>query len=82
MFILNEEQIKRYHRQMILSQVGGKGQRKLLQASVLLIGVGGLGSPAGIYLAAAGVGKIGIVDFDFVELSNLNRQLLHHNHSS
>ena len=75
-----EEQIKRYSRHIILSQVGGKGQRRLLEASVLLIGAGGLGSPAGIYLAAAGVGKLGIVDFDLVDLSNLHRQILHHNH--
>jgi adenylyltransferase/sulfurtransferase len=75
-----EEQIRRYSRHIILSEVGGKGQRKLLEAKVLLIGAGGLGSPAALYLAAAGVGTLGIVDFDAVDLSNLQRQLLHHNH--
>ncbi|MBI2853624.1 MAG: molybdopterin-synthase adenylyltransferase MoeB [Chloroflexi bacterium] len=77
---LSEEQIKRYSRHIILSQVGGKGQRKLLEAKVLVIGAGGLGCPAALYLAAAGVGKIGIVDFDLVDLSNLQRQVLHHTH--
>ncbi|MBI2846808.1 MAG: molybdopterin-synthase adenylyltransferase MoeB [Chloroflexi bacterium] len=75
-----EEQIKRYSRHIILPQVGGRGQRKLLSSSILLIGAGGLGSPAALYLAAAGVGKLGIVDFDVVDLSNLHRQLLHHGH--
>ena len=74
------EQIKRYSRHIIMPQVGGNGQRKLLDSKVLLIGAGGLGSPAALYLAAAGVGKIGIVDFDVVDLSNLQRQILHHNH--
>ncbi len=74
-----DEQVKRYSRHIILRQVGGKGQRKLLDARVLLIGAGGLGCPAGLYLAAAGVGHIGIVDFDRVDLSNLQRQVLHHN---
>ncbi len=75
-----EEQIRRYSRHIILPQVGGKGQRKLLGAKVLLIGAGGLGSPTALYLAAAGVGTIGIVDFDTVDISNLQRQILHHNH--
>ncbi len=75
-----EEQIKRYSRHIILPQIGGKGQRKLLESSVLLVGAGGLGSPAALYLAAAGVGKLGIVDFDTVDLSNLQRQILHHVH--
>lgn len=75
-----EEQIKRYSRHIILPQIGGKGQRKLLESSVLLVGAGGLGSPAALYLAAAGVGRLGIVDFDTVDLSNLQRQILHHVH--
>jgi adenylyltransferase/sulfurtransferase len=75
-----EEQIKRYSRHILLRQVGGKGQRKLLESKVLVIGAGGLGSPAAVYLAAAGVGKLGVVDFDAVDLSNLQRQILHHTH--
>lgn len=77
---LTEEQIKRYSRHIILSQVGGKGQKKLLDARVLVIGAGGLGSPVAMYLAAAGVGTLGIVDFDTVDLSNLQRQVIHHTH--
>jgi len=73
-----EEQIKRYSRHIALSEIGGKGQKKLLTSSVFIVGAGGLGSPVGLYLAAAGVGKIGIVDYDKVELSNLQRQILHH----
>ena len=73
-----EEQIRRYSRHIILPEVGGTGQRKLLASKVLLIGAGGLGSPAALYLAAAGVGTLGIVDFDVVDLSNLQRQILHH----
>jgi adenylyltransferase/sulfurtransferase len=76
----SEEQIRRYSRHILLREVGGKGQRKLLGASALLIGTGGLGSPAGLYLAAAGVGKLGLVDYDVVDLSNLQRQVLHHTH--
>src|SRR5262249_14616691 len=71
------EQVARYHRHLILPEVGGKGQRKLLAAKVLLIGAGGLGSPTALYLAAAGVGTLGINDFDVVDTSNLQRQILH-----
>src|SRR5438093_454111 len=70
------DQVARYARHLILPEVGGAGQRKLLNSSVLLLGAGGLGSPAAMYLAAAGVGKVGIVDFDVVDASNLQRQLL------
>jgi MoaD family protein len=75
-----EEQIKRYSRHIILPEVGGKGQRKLINSSALLVGAGGLGCPAALYLAAAGVGRLGVVDFDHVDLSNLQRQILHHTH--
>lgn len=74
---LSEEQIERYSRQILLPDVGGKGQEKLLKAKVLMIGAGGLGSPCALYLASAGIGKIGIVDSDKVELNNLQRQILH-----
>jgi adenylyltransferase/sulfurtransferase len=73
----SDEQIHRYSRQMILPGVGGKGQRKLGEARVFIMGAGGLGSPAAMYLAAAGVGNIGLADFDRVELHNLQRQILH-----
>jgi len=73
----SEPQVERYSRHIILREVGGKGQRRLLESSVLIIGAGGLGSPVGLYLAAAGVGTIGIVDSDAVDLSNLQRQILH-----
>jgi molybdopterin/thiamine biosynthesis adenylyltransferase len=76
-FQFTEEQIKRYSRHIILPEVGGVGQKKLLDAKVLVIGAGGLGSPSLYYLAAAGVGTIGIVDFDVVDFSNLQRQILH-----
>ena len=72
-----EEQIERYSRQIILPELGGKGQKKLLDSKVLIIGAGGLGSPCSMYLAAAGAGKIGVVDSDIVDLSNLQRQILH-----
>jgi len=74
---LKEDQIERYSRQIILPNVGGKGQEKILNSKVLVIGAGGLGSPCALYLGAAGVGKIGIVDSDKVELNNLQRQILH-----
>jgi len=74
---LTEEQILRYSRQVILPGVGGRGQKKLAEAKVFIMGAGGLGSPAAIYLAAAGVGTIGLADSDRVELHNLQRQILH-----
>src|SRR5438552_7414991 len=74
---LNAEEIKRYSRHLIMPEVGMDGQKKLKAGSVLCIGAGGLGSPAAMYMAAAGVGRIGIVDFDVVDFSNLQRQLLH-----
>jgi len=72
-----DEQIERYSRHIILPEVGGSGQQKMLEARVLLLGAGGLGSPAAYYLAAAGIGNLGIVDFDQVDLSNLQRQIIH-----
>jgi sulfur-carrier protein adenylyltransferase/sulfurtransferase len=74
---LNNEEIKRYSRHLIMPEVGMDGQRRLKAGSVLCIGAGGLGSPAAMYLAAAGVGRIGIVDFDVVDFSNLQRQIIH-----
>lgn len=74
----SEEQIERYSRHLILPQIGGKGQRKLLDSRVLIIGAGGLGSPAAYYLAAAGIGRLGLADGDEVDRSNLQRQILHH----
>ncbi len=71
------EQRRRYSRHFLVPEIGEEGQRKLLDAKVLLIGAGGLGSPAGLYLAAAGVGTLGIVDDDVVDESNLQRQVLH-----
>ena len=72
-----EEQLQRYSRHIILPEVGGKGQEKLLKAKVFIVGAGGLGCPVGYYLAAAGVGTLGIIDNDRVEISNLQRQIAH-----
>ena len=77
MIEFTDEQIERYSRHIILPEVGGSGQQKILEARVLLLGAGGLGSPAAYYLAAAGIGNLGIVDFDQVDLSNLQRQIIH-----
>src|ERR1700722_11325898 len=74
---LNNDEIRRYSRHLILPEVGLAGQKKIKAASVLCIGAGGLGSPIAMYLSAAGIGKIGIVDFDTVDFSNLQRQILH-----
>ena len=71
------EQLERYSRHIILKEIGVKGQKKLLDGKVLIIGAGGLGAPAALYLAAAGVGTIGIADADVVDLSNLQRQVIH-----
>ncbi len=72
-----DDQIERYSRQIILKEIGGEGQKKLLKAKAVIIGAGGLGSPAAFYLAAAGIGTIGLVDQDRVDTSNLQRQILH-----
>jgi|TARA_B110000438_G_scaffold119833_1_gene116959 adenylyltransferase/sulfurtransferase len=77
MIEFTDEQIERYSRHIILPEVGGAGQQKMLEARILLLGAGGLGSPAAYYLAAAGIGNLGIVDFDQVDLSNLQRQIIH-----
>ena len=74
---LTPDQIERYSRQIMIPDVGGAGQIRLRQASALVVGAGGLGSPAAFYLAAAGIGRLGIVDGDTVDLSNLQRQILH-----
>src|SRR5205807_3696426 len=74
---LSPQEIARYSRHLIMPEVALDGQKRLKAASVLLIGAGGLGSPLGLYLAAAGLGRIGLVDFDVVDFSNLQRQVLH-----
>ena len=74
---LSKDEILRYSRHLIIPEVGIEGQKKLKAAKVLLVGAGGLGAPLGLYLAAAGVGKIGLVDFDVVDFTNLQRQVIH-----
>jgi len=74
---LSKEELLRYSRHIVIPEVGLEGQRKLKQAKVLIVGVGGLGSPVALYLAATGVGTIGIVDFDNVDYTNLQRQIIH-----
>src|SRR5262252_9081709 len=74
---LNNDELRRYSRHLSLPEVGLEGQKKIRATSVLCIGAGGLGSPVALYLAAAGIGKLGIVDFDRVDLTNLQRQILH-----
>jgi adenylyltransferase/sulfurtransferase len=74
---LKDEQVERYSRQIILPEIGGAGQKKIMEAKVLLVGCGGLGSPCAYYLSGAGIGTIGLVDSDVVELNNLQRQILH-----
>jgi molybdopterin/thiamine biosynthesis adenylyltransferase len=77
--VLTQAQKQRYSRHLLMPEVGAEGQAKLIDSKVLLIGAGGLGAPAMLYLAAAGVGTIGVVDFDIVDLSNLQRQVIHTN---
>src|ERR1700752_4498194 len=74
---LSNDEILRYSRHLIMPEVGMEGQLKLKDAKVLLVGTGGLGAPLGLYLAAAGVGRIGLVDFDVVDFTNLQRQVIH-----
>jgi len=73
----SEEQIKRYSRQIVLKEVGGIGQKKLLNSKITIVGLGALGSPTAYYLAAAGIGNLQLIDFDRVEISNIHRQILH-----
>src|SRR5580692_7915120 len=74
---LSRDEVSRYARHLIIPDVGVEGQKRLKAARVLLVGAGGLGSPVALYLAAAGVGHIGLVDFDVVDVTNLQRQILH-----
>src|SRR5215470_5988601 len=74
---LNNDEIRRYSRHLILPEVGLAGQKKICSTTVLCIGAGGLGSPIAMYLAAAGIGKLGVLDFDAVDFSNLQRQIIH-----
>ena len=74
---LSPDETRRYSRHLLLQEVGPSGQRKLKTASVLVVGTGGLGSPASMYLAAAGVGRIGLIDPDIIDISNLQRQIVH-----
>src|SRR6478735_2311172 len=74
---LSKDEILRYSRHLIMPEVGMEGQLKLKNASILLVGTGGLGAPLGMYLAAAGVGRIGLVDYDVVDVTNLHRQIIH-----
>jgi molybdopterin-synthase adenylyltransferase len=76
--MLSDSQVERYSRHIMLKEVGGRGQEQLLRSRVLIIGAGGLGSPIALYLAAVGIGTIGLADGDAVELSNLQRQIAHH----
>src|SRR5579872_5301615 len=75
--MLSESERERYARHLVLPEIGEEGQQKLQNASVLIIGAGGLGSPSSMYLAAAGVGRIGLADFDKVDITNLHRQILY-----
>ena len=77
--MVDDHYLERYSRQIILGEIGPEGQKKIKDASILIIGAGGLGSSVIQYLGAAGIGKIGIADYDKVELSNLNRQLIYKN---
>ncbi|MDR1488019.1 MAG: ThiF family adenylyltransferase, partial [Deltaproteobacteria bacterium] len=74
---LSDEDVKRYSRHLLLSEVGLEGQKRLLASKALIVGTGGLGAPLALYLAAAGVGVIGLADYDLVETSNLQRQIIH-----
>ncbi|TLN13132.1 molybdenum cofactor biosynthesis protein MoeB, partial [bacterium] len=74
---LSQEEILRYSRHLLIPEVGMEGQRKLKAASALIVGTGGLGSPVALYLAAAGIGRLGLVDCDVVDSSNLQRQVIH-----